>query len=285
MRLYAALLALGLSAVAAGAETVTLGDRFYRIDLPADPRGAPIVLVLHGGGGNPDQIALVSGFSRDARVKGYAVVFPAGTGDRLLTWNAGYCCGPAARRKVDDLGFLAKVLADARTRFGLGPRAYITGMSNGSMMAETFAARYPDLVQAVAGVSGSMDTGRVRVLGAVPALMIHGTADPMVPYEGGRGESSLTRTDFASVPSVVAAFLAPWGTGLTETSRRIDRKADDTSVVIADHTRDARIVLRLITVEGGGHNWPGGRKPRADMAMTREIDANTEILNFFALHP
>ncbi len=285
MRLIAGLLALGLSAVAASAETVRLGDRFYRIDLPTDHKGAPLVLVLHGGGGNPDQIALVSGFSRDARAKGYAVVFPAGTGNRLLTWNAGYCCGPAARRKADDLGFLARVLADAQTRFGLGPRAYITGMSNGAMMAETFAAQNPGLVLAVAGVSGTMDSKAVRVLGPVPALVIHGTTDPMVPYEGGRGESSLTRTDFASVASVVSAFLAPWGAGLTESSTTINRKADGTTVIVTDHQRGARTVLRLMTIDGGGHNWPGGRKPRADMLMTEEIDANTEILRFFAQHP
>lgn len=280
------LIALCLAfALPAMAETVRLQDRYYEISLPADPANAPLILVLHGGGGTPDRTARVTGLTRAAVRAGYAVAYPAGTGRRLLTWNAGYCCAEAARRRVDDLGFLASVIADAQGRFGLGPRVYVTGMSNGAMLAETFAATHPEAVRAVAGVSGTMDTGRVRVAGRVPALIIHGTADTMVPYDGGRGDTSLTRTDFASVTSVVTAFLAPWGTGLTETTRRIDRQADDTSVVITDHARDARIVLRLITVEGGGHNWPGGRKPRADMAMTREIDANTEILRFFALHP
>ncbi|MES2817347.1 MAG: hypothetical protein V4720_20750, partial [Pseudomonadota bacterium] len=95
---------------------------------------------------------------------------------------------------------------------------------------------------------------------------------------------SLTRTDFASVASVVQAFLAPWGKGLTQTSRRIDRKDDGTSVSITDYAKGRDVVLRLMKIEGGGHNWPGGRKPRSDMDMTQEIDANTEILRFFALH-
>ncbi|MCX7288227.1 MAG: hypothetical protein NTW20_11915 [Rhodobacterales bacterium] len=284
-RLLFLILPLLLCALPALAETVELGDRYYRIDLPARPAGAPLVLVLHGGGGDPDQIALVSGISRAATRQGYAVIFPAGTGNRLLTWNAGYCCGPAARRGVDDLGFLASVIADAQGRFDLGPRVYITGMSNGAMMAATFAARNPGAVRALAAVSGTMDTSRTRVAGQVPALILHGTADPMVPYEGGRGDTSLTRTRFASVASVVQAFLAPWGGGLTQTTRKIDRKDDKTSVTITDHAKGARVVLRLITIEGGGHNWPGGRKPRKDMAMTHEIDANTEILKFFALHP
>ena len=284
-RLLSVILLVILWALPATAETVQLGDRSYRIDLPGRPGGAPLILVLHGGGGDPDQIALVSGISRAARRKGYAVIFPAGTGNQLLTWNAGYCCGQAERRRVDDLGFLTQVIADAQGRFGLGPRVYITGMSNGAMMAQTFAALNPGAVRAVAAVSGSMDTGRIRVAGRVPALILHGTADTMVPYQGGRGDNSLTRTRFASVASVVQAFLGPWGGGLTQTTRKIDRKDDGTSVTFTDHAKGSRVVLRLITIEGGGHNWPGGLQPRKDMAMTKEIDANTEILRFFALHP
>lgn len=292
MRLFAAVLSLLVLVLPAAAETVRLGDRYYEIQLPANPRGAPLILALHGGGGDPDQFARTSGFGRAAVQAGYAVAFPAGTGrrgDRLLTWNAGYCCASAARNRVDDLGFLKAVIGDAQARYGLGRAVYLTGMSNGAMMAETFAAKNPGLVTAVAGVSGTMDTGRTRVGGPVPALILHGTADAMVPYAGGKGDSSLTRTDFASVGSVVQAFLAPWGGGLALTERRIDRRDDGTAVVVADYQKRGRVVLRLITVEGGGHNWPGGRKARGvpanTGAATQEIDANTEILRFFSANP
>jgi polyhydroxybutyrate depolymerase len=289
MRLLPLILPLILAVVPAAAETVRLGDRTYQIDLPANPSGAPLILALHGGGGDPDQFASASGLGAKATRAGYAVIFPAGTGrrgDRLLTWNGGYCCGGAARSGVDDLGFLAEVIKDAQDRFGVGGgRVYITGMSNGSIMAETFAARNPGLVRAVAGVAGTMDTGRTRVQGQVPALIIHGTADSMVPYEGGNGDTSLTRTNFASVASVVQAFLAPWGGGLTEVQRKIDRRDDGTSVTVTDYQKGRAVVLRLMTVEGGAHHWPGGRKARLSEGKTEEIDANTEILRFFALHP
>lgn len=158
-------------------------------------------------------------------------------------------------------------------------------MSNGAILAETFAAQNPGLVRAVAGVSGTMDTRRIRVQGKVPALIIHGTADTNVPYDGGAGRSSLTRTDFASVASVVQAFLAPWRGVLAETRRTIDRKDDGTSVIVTDYQKRGRVVLRLMTVEGGAHHWPGGRKARMAEGRTQEIDATTEILRFFRANP
>ena len=91
MRKLALLIAL-LLAVPAGAETVRLGDRWYEIALPADPRGAPLILALHGGGGDPDQFARASGLARAASRAGFAVAFPAGSGrrgERLLTWMTG----------------------------------------------------------------------------------------------------------------------------------------------------------------------------------------------------
>jgi polyhydroxybutyrate depolymerase len=267
-------------------QEVRLGDRFYLIDLPAAPEGAPLILALHGGGGDPAQFARASGLGDAATARGYAVVFPAGSsrrgGDRLLTWNGGYCCGHAARKGVDDIGFLEKVVADAGRRFGLDTtRVFATGMSNGAILAETLAARNPGLIRAVSGVSGTMDTRTTRVMGPVPALIIHGTADPMVPYGGGVGEDSLTRTAFAPVQAVVKAFLAPWGGGIHAVSRTLDRFDDGTSVRIADYSLKGRVVLRLITVEGGAHHWPGGRKARQSDGKTQEIDANREILRFF----
>ncbi len=267
-------------------QEVRLGDRFYLIDLPARAEGAPLILALHGGGGDPAQFARASGLGDAATARGYAVVFPAGSsrrgGDRLLTWNGGYCCGFAARKGVDDEAFLRRVIADAVARFGLdGGRVFATGMSNGAILAETLAARNPGLIRAVAGVAGTMDTRTTRVQGPVPALIIHGTADPMVPYGGGVGGDSLTKTDFAPVQSVVKAFLAPWGGGIHAVGRTLDRFDDGTSVRIADYSLKGRVVLRLITVEGGAHHWPGGRKARLSDGKTQEIDANREILRFF----
>ena len=279
-----ALCLLLILAFPAQAETVRIGERLYRIDLPARADGAPVILALHGGGGSADQFARASGLSAPANRQGYAVIYPEGTG-RAGTWNGGYCCGAAQRNRVDDVAFLDAVIADAIRRFGLNPaRVYLTGMSNGSIMAETYGALRPAKVRAVAGVAGTMDTRRFKPRGQVPLLHIHGTADDMVPYEGGKGGSSLTRTDFASVASVEAAFLAPFAM-LAHTEREIDPVQDGMRVIERNYTNAKGVTqLRIQTIVGGGHAWPGSRRA-ARQGGTLDIKANAEILRFFAEHP
>jgi polyhydroxybutyrate depolymerase len=266
------------------AEVVTLGDRWYRIDLPARVEGAPILLALHGGGGNPDQFARASGLSAPANAAGFAVIYPAGTGRfGLLTWNGGYCCGLAQRRGVDDLAFLDQVAADASARFGLSAgRVYLTGMSNGAILAESYAATRPDRVAAVAAVSGTLDLARFPPLGPVPILILHGMADDHIPFTGGHGPAAWSDTDFTAVPDVVAAFLARQTPGLARTSAVIDPVPDGTSVKETTWTRAGRPVLRLLAVEGGGHVWPGGSRARRQAGATQDISAATEVLRFFA---
>ena len=273
----------------ADSQTVKLGDRSYVVDLPARATNAPIILVLHGGGGNPAQFAANSGFSRPANAKGYAVIYPAGSARGrlgLLTWNGGYCCGFAAKARVDDVGFLDTVIADAVGRFGLnGDRVYLTGMSNGSLMAERYAALRAGHVQAVAGVSGTMDVRATSIGGPVPLLHIHGTADPMVPYAGGVGQDSLTKTNWASVDQLIGAFVRAAGEPLTASTWVIDPAEDGMSVTKTDYTdAKGRVMVRLMTVQGGGHAWAGSKRS-TKQGGTADIDANTEVLRFFALHP
>jgi polyhydroxybutyrate depolymerase len=285
-RTLAFVLALAAPPAFAESRDVDLGSRFYRADLPPAPTGAPILLVLHGGGGNPDQIARNSGMSVPANRAGYAVIYPAGTGRRLLTWNGGYCCGQAARLGIDDIAFLDAVIADAARRFGLdSSRIYITGMSNGSLMAEAYAASRPDAVKAVAGVAGTLDPAAFPVRGAVPLLHIHGTEDAQVPFEGGKGSDGYTDTDFTSVADVIVAFRRANGGGLSESTRVIDPEDDGMRTVETTWSRGRVPIVRLLAIEGGGHVWPGGRRASRQGGDTKDISANSEILRFFAAHP
>jgi polyhydroxybutyrate depolymerase len=153
-------------------------------------------------------------------------------------------------------------------------------MSNGAMMAQTFAALRSDRTVALATVAGTMDTQRLSIPAAIPFLHIHGTADDMVPYAGGQGGSSLTRTDFASIESVVAAFLRPHGR-LPLARTIIDPARDGTRVLRSAWGASARPDVVLLTVENGAHVWPLGRGARGEGA-TRDIAASAEVIRFFA---
>lgn len=267
--------------LAADLREVRMADgRSYLFAMPEGQPGAPLIIALHGGGGNPAQFARSSGLADDALEAGFAVAFPAGTsrwGGRLLVWNGLYCCGYAPAAGIDDLGFLDRVAADAGRRFGTG-KVFVTGMSNGAILAQTWAATRPGTVAAVASVAGTMDVAQVRVAGPVPLLHIHGTQDTHVLYEGGSGPDSFVDTDFSSVRSAVAAFRAPHG-AMAQRRSVIDPARDGTRVEVTAWEKSGRDRVVLMTVVGGGHDWPGGRRARDG---TRDIRANDEVLRFFA---
>lgn len=287
-RLVLVLVALGVPALAER-QSVALGARSYLIDLPDQPTGAAII-ALHGAGGNPAQFATQTGLSDAALAQGYAVIYPAGSGTKrkksgaLLTWNAGNCCGEAGQSGSDDVGFLDAVAADATRRFALD-RLYVTGVSNGAMMAERFASAGRTPVRAVAGVAGTMDLVTNPPPRPVPLLVIHGTADDHVIYAGGPGGSGYEDVTFTGVARLVAVWRAAFAGPLTEKTSVIDPADDGMRSVLTDLVDPSGAVpLRLLTVEGGGHTWPGGQRA-AGQANTRDISATAEILKFFALWP
>jgi polyhydroxybutyrate depolymerase len=277
-------IALVLLAFPAWAELreVTLDDgRSYLFDAPAGVADPPLILALHGGGGSPSQFARSSGLAPAALRAGFAIAFPAGTARRggpLLVWNGLYCCGHAPGSGVDDLGFLDRVVADAAVRFGTRGPVFVTGMSNGAILAQTFAATRADRVAALASVAGTMDVTRVRVAGPVRVLHIHGTADAQVPFAGGRGSEGYTDTAFTPVLDSLAAFAAPHGR-LTRSSREEDPTRDGRSLRITEWSKAGEVRITLIAVQGGPHEWPGSLRARRS---TRDVDATDAVIRFFS---
>lgn len=192
----------------------------------------PVVLVLHGGGGNPRNAELMSGMSELADREGFLAVYPAGTGRfkrRLLTWNAGNCCGYAMEQGVDDTAFLAAVIERLVKEGRADPRrVFMTGMSNGAMMAQRFACERADLVAAIAPVAGQLNVGSCRPSRSVSVLMIHGLKDEHAPYAGGEGKKMIKPRADRSVPDSAAMW-----------------ERAGSSVTVLAHP--------------GGHIWPGGR--------------------------
>ncbi|PIR15484.1 MAG: polyhydroxybutyrate depolymerase [Elusimicrobia bacterium CG11_big_fil_rev_8_21_14_0_20_64_6] len=237
--------------------------RWWLVHEPASRSSAgplPVVLVLHGGGGNPRNAEMMSGMSALADREGFLAVYPAGSGRfkrRLLTWNAGNCCGYALDRGVDDAAFLAALIERLIKEGRADPkRVFMTGMSNGAMMAQRFACERAGLVAAIAPVAGQLNVGTCKPSRPVAVLMIHGLEDEHAPYAGGAGKKMLK----PRVDRSVAASAAMW-------------ERAGSSVTVLSHP--------------GGHVWPGGKAGRrygnVDPALP-EPRASEEMWRFFMEH-
>ena len=143
--------------------TITHGGRQRTFLVHDFGRGgaAPMVVVLHGGGGNAENAVTMTGFDRVAAREGLIAVYPNGTAarrqGRLLTWNAGHCCASAMDAKVDDVGFIAAVI-DILVSSGRADaaRIYVTGMSNGGMLSHRLGRELSATIAAIAPVVGAV---------------------------------------------------------------------------------------------------------------------------------
>ncbi len=166
----------------ARADRHELGERSYLLHVPPGLKGpAPLLLALHGGGGNAAQFERWTKFSQLADREGFLVAYPEGLGHN---WNDGRqdVQARAFREKVDDVAFLRAVVEDIpnvdRTR------VYATGASNGGFMASRLGIEAPDVFAAIAPVIGGIPLG-FKPSKPMPVLVIQGTEDPLVPYGGG----------------------------------------------------------------------------------------------------
>ena len=152
-------------------------------------------------------------------------------------------------------------------------------------MAEDFAA--------VASVSGQMSQALSLVCKPtrpISVLLVHGNADPIVPYDGG-GVQGSTGNALLSVTATAAfweqADACPGGGGGVKV--RGASPADGTHVRREAHTGCAAgTEVALYTIDQGGHTWPDG--PQYDRVMiigkvSHALDASAEIWEFLARHP
>ena len=215
--------------------TVASGGRTRRALVHAPPaaNGAarvPLVIALHGHGGTAARMRRRSGWNAAADARGFIVAYAEGASWRNIpwrSWNAGACCGYSRETGVDDIAYLRNLLDALIAEYPVDPaRVYVTGISNGGMMAYRAACELSDRIAAIAVVAGAMSAPVCEPAAPVAVLIIHGTADRRVPYAGGRAANG--RVD----PSVAEAE-AFW--------RRRNGNA-------------AEVTVR--TIQGGGHAWP-----------------------------
>lgn len=266
--------------------------RRYRLYVPASlPSGTrvPLLVALHGGLGWGEQFERNSGFDGLAESNGFIVVYPDGTNARpdsttLLTWNGGMCCGAAADRNVDDVGFIRMLLDELeRTQPIDTARVFATGHSNGAILSYRLACELSGRISAI-GVQAGVLGVPCTPTRPVSVFHLHGLADTNVPIDGGRG-TGVAGVEFPSprlAPPVFAAQDRCAGPPVDA--------VDPTNVDVAARTwsgcAEERMV-RFVTVAGASHAWMGHAGVAAgSTALVGEpyerFDASRAIWSFLA---
>ncbi|MDQ4068023.1 MAG: alpha/beta hydrolase-fold protein [Actinomycetota bacterium] len=251
-------------------------ERAYRVYVPPtlDRRQrVPLVLALHGGDSSVDDMVRTSGFDKEALAGEFIVAYPAAT---LRAWNAGKCCGSAPRRNPDDVGFLTQVLARLEADHPVDrSRVFVTGVSNGAMMAYRFACERADRVTAVGVVAGAVTVDDCQPSRPVSVLEIHGTEDTLIPYLG--GQPAAPEAQGAPPYTPTPAMVQRWAevNGCPPAAPAKASGPVTTEEWTGCHNGSA---VSLVTVHGGGHVWFAPGLGPANGA----VDATNTIWRFFS---
>lgn len=275
------------------------GQRHYLISLPpgySERTQCPLILVFHGGGGNPAQVLKSTEIADRAAREGWILVAPAGSGrlDRFLTWNVGFGFGYAMSAQVDDIGFVRRLIETLQAAYRIDPdRIYATGVSNGGILCHMLAGHLSERIAAIAPIvatAGGRARGSAEWLQPpapkypVAVISFNGALDQLIPLAGGLQQRSWAEpVEIWSVRQTVDFWV------------RHNRCNPEPVVERDDAARFERLtysggaggseVVQVVLLNQG-HAWPGGSKGyRQGDEPTRLVSANTLMFEFFNRHP
>jgi len=238
------------------------GDRQARIFVPSEAApeaGWPLVIILHGARSHARRAEKVTKWTALAHKHGAVAVYPEGI-DR--SWNDGRSDKvPAASKGIDDIAWLGTVLAQVQASTPIDPdRILLTGASNGAMLGWRWICEGRGTITAFAPVISGLPAKLAPDCQPKPvsALVIHGDADPLVPYAGG-----VVGRDRGEVVSTEAALKVLRQANGCNDSDAVTRSWDTvtTDTTSASHTRwnsgCEATPVEHIRLHGAGHLWPG----------------------------
>ncbi len=274
--------------------------RWYLLTTPLphpDAGPLPVVVDLHGLAEGAVLHADTTQFSPEAQRDGFIVVFPEGTGSPV-SWDI----APGTKAHPNhDIDFMNAMLDALEAHQCVDTsRIYATGLSDGALFTSLLACTMAGRFAAFAPVAGAVmpspcDPGR-----RVPILAFHGTADPILFFNGGVGTATLNHV-LGQGPAPTTTTPPPvnlHGKGYPANVKAWARK-DGCSLRPTDTKVAAHVILRryrcppgaaveFYIVLGGGHAWPGSKVSAALASITGpstfEIDATDIIWQFFRQH-
>jgi polyhydroxybutyrate depolymerase len=260
-----------------GPQTFSIGDeeRAYLLALPDDYDGTtahPLVFSFHGFSSSKEGLNAYAAMAEQGTARGYIVVTPDALGDPR-DWN--YFGDPA---RADDFGFVDALVVDLSERLCIdADRVYAAGHSAGSAFTGFLQCKPPYRFAAVAMVAAFIPT-TCPVEQAVPSVIaFHGTADPVVPYDGGSVGGG--PVGIPSVLDTLALYADAYG---CESPATEDEPAAGVETDTLTGCAGGSEVV-LYTIVGGTHDWPGNAmQPEATGGQA--YPASDAILDFFDAH-
>ena len=273
--------------------------RFYEIHVPSgyEPGvAAPVVMILHGGGGNTPIMRFKTGMDELSNKEGFIVVYAAGTSsryvDQRLHWNTGLPTKDPEQMKVDDVGYFSYILDDLPKYFSVDEnRIFAAGFSNGARMCYRLAAELSNRIAAIApiGAQRGLDEFPKPPSREISIIHFHGKQDPFAAYAGGPGRGS-GRGQFKPypIPPVEKAIQTWVRHNGCSPKPKAEQVGQACCLQYSSGRNGAEVVLWVL--EDGGHTWPGGQASRFEILMrvgntNRDISASKLLWEFFKRHP
>lgn len=273
--------------------SVTSGGvhRTVLVHLPSgftDRSRVALVLNMHGSGSTAAQQEGFTGMDAVADRAGFIVVYPQGAipSGSGYDWNVPgqrlFGGGAVPASAPDDVAYLTTVISTLQADLCVdASRVYATGFSGGARMASQLGCDLSGVVAAIAPVSGLRLPAPCPSTRPVPVLTLHGTADPVDPYNG-NGQAYWTY----SVAVAAQRWAAHNGCNATPVQTEPATGAELTTY--GGCTGGAAVVL--YTMAGEGHEWPGGPTlPARDTDVlgpqSNAVNADTVMWQFFSAHP
>jgi polyhydroxybutyrate depolymerase len=182
-------------------------------------------------------------------------------------------------------------------------RIYATGLSMGGFTTSSLGCQLADRIATIAPVAGLADFTWCTPARPMPVIALHGTADPIVAYEGGTGPNArlLPSPDGSGSadpahrrpnvggpgPHSVPENATAWARRNGCASEPVEQQVTG-DVILSAYPCPAGAEVQLWSVIGGGHLWFGTHSEIFPVPLvgadTQSISATTLIWDFFRAH-
>jgi polyhydroxybutyrate depolymerase len=235
--------------------SITVGGikREFSVHIPPGYDGKkalPVMYFFHYFTGDDQQLARYTQMNKKADQENFIVVYPKAEGwlpNRWRQWNL----NNNPNYRVDEIAFVEQLMNKIDTKLSTDKsRNYVVGYSNGGMIAHEVACKFPERVAALVSVAGCQN-GSERGPGiAIPVMMINGTEDWLVPFNGRRF------TPLFPIMKPLSYARNFWTKNNQSDDRRVAELFPGVNKETFTSKRSGAEVV-ILTMKGSGHGWPG----------------------------